>query len=283
MPSRRHPLLCGKFALGLFLASSISGQSPSAPPWLVGYPGVNARTQATPGLLESTYEAEAKPGDVIAHYQKLFETAGLPFHANFDGVGTTVRGTAPEGDLLILIRPQGKGTAVRVDVAVKSPELKAAPAAAPPPTPLPTQAPPPPRAERTGREHVQNMEKYDQPMRPPRRPPPPALAWPPWLVHIDGANLEIQKGVDQVGLKILKCSYATYADRNAIQSFYAALLNANGYRVRSQSSASWPTTSKAWIEASDHEIGEGPRIEIRIELVPVGQTIQVDLRLTARP
>jgi hypothetical protein len=251
------------------------GQTPAVPKWLVSYPGASARTQDTPGLVESSYETEAKAGEVIAHYRKLFETAGLAFHPNFDGVGTSVRGTAPEGDLLILIREQGKGTAVRVDVAAKSP--------APAPVAAPVVRERSARVERTGREHVQNMEKYDQPVRPPRRPPPPPLVWPAWLVHIDGSRLEFEKGVDRVGLKILKCSYATYDERSAIQSFYAALFDAHGFPVRSQSSASWPANRTAWLEASDHAIGEGARVDIRVEVAPLGEARQVDLRITVRP
>jgi hypothetical protein len=135
----------------------------------------------------------------------------------------------------------------------------------------------------TGREHVQNMEKYAQPMRPPRRPPPPTLVWPPWLVRIDGARLQGEKGLDNVGLKTLQCSYYTTAERNAIQAFYTDLLNGHGFPVRSQNGPSWPMNHKGWIEASDHGIGEGPRIDIRIEVALTGDTTRVDLRMTARP
>src|ERR1700730_8044599 len=110
MRSRRHPHLGSKLALACLTAVAlIFGQTPiSMPSWLMSYPGANARTQNTPGLVESTYETAGKPDDVIAHYRKLFDAAGLFFQPNFDGMGTAVRGTAPEGDLLILIRQQGK-------------------------------------------------------------------------------------------------------------------------------------------------------------------------------
>jgi hypothetical protein len=271
MHSKRHLRLGSSFALALM----VCGQTPSVPAWLVSYPGASARTQATPRLVESTYETEASASDVIAHYRKLFEGAGMEFHPNFDGVGTSVRGVAAEGDVLILIRAQGKGTAVRVNVAAK-----AVPVVVPAPAVVPEVKP---RVERSGREHVQNMEKYDQPMRPPRRPPPPVLVWPAWLVNVDGSRLEIEKGVDNVGLKTLHCRYSSDAERNAIQAFYADLLNGHGFPVRMNSSASWPSRLKGWVEASDHAIGEGPKIDIRIEVGPVGERMQVDIRLTARP
>lgn len=264
------------------LAGLALGQSPAAPAWLASYPGAHPRIQVTPGLWDSSYETDASVAGVIAHYRKLFETAGLPFHPNYDGVGTAIRGTAPEGDLLILIRRQDTETSVRVDVSARSPEL------APHPVPLPAPPVPPPGRERaareeTGREHVQNMEKYDQPMRPPRRPPPPTLVWPPWLVRIDGARLQGEKGLDNVGLKTLQCSYYTTAGRNEIQAFYAGLLNDHAFPVRSQSGSSWPMNLKGWIEASDRGLGEGPGIDIRIEAAPAGDTTRVGLRMTARP
>ena len=255
------------------------GQTPSAPAWLVTYPGAHPRTQATPGLLDSTYETEASAADVIAHYRNLFETAGLPFHPNFDGVGTAIRGSAPEGDLLIWIRQQGKSTAVRVDVAARPPEI--APRPSPPPTP-PVTRKPAAREEKSGRERVQDMEKFDRPYRPPPRPPLPTLAWPAWLVRLDGERLEGEKDVDKFGRKSLRSTYATNGERNAVQSFYADLLNSHGFPVRSQNSPSWPRNLKGWIEASDHALGEGPRIEIRIEVAPVGEVTQVNIVLSAR-
>jgi hypothetical protein len=272
MNSKRHLHLGGSFAIALV----VWGQASAVPPWLVSYPGADARTQSMPGLVESTYETAAGASEVIAHYRRLFEGAGFEFHANFDGVGTSVRAAAAEGDVLILIRAQGKGTAVRVDIAAK-----AAPVAAPPPAPVVPAVRA--RVEKSGREHVQNMEKYDQPMTPPRRPPPPALVWPAWLINVDKSRLEIEKGVDRVGLKTLHCRYVSDAERNAIQEFYTELLNGHGFPVRMQSSAAWPAHLKGWVEASDHAIGEGPRIEIRIEVGPVAGRMQVDIRMTSRP
>jgi hypothetical protein len=244
------------------------------PAWLASYPGAAARRQATAGLVESAYEIEASTGEVIAHYRRLFEAAGIPFHPNFDGVGTSVRGAAPEGDVLILIRAQGKGTAVRVDVAARTSPVPAPRAEAPV-----VQA----VVEKTGREHLQNMEKYDSPVRPPKRLPPPALVWPSWLVNVDGSRLAIEKGVDRVGLKTLHGRYSSDTERNAVQAFYEELLTAHGFPVRMRSSEAWPAKLKGWVEASDHALGEGPRIDIRVEVTPAGERVEVDIRMTARP
>ena len=67
--------------------------------------------------------------------------------------------------------------------------------------------------------------------------------------------------------------------------FRAALFcpGAHGFPVRSQSGPTWPRSGKAWIEAADHALGEGPQIEIRVELGPLGEALQVDLRMTAHP
>jgi hypothetical protein len=281
----------------MMAGASIFGQSMfgqttlSLPAWLASYPGANARTQSTPGLVESVYETAAKPDEVIAHYRKLFATAGLSFQPNFDGMGTAVRGSAAEGDLLILIRQQGKGTAVRVDVTSKSPEFAPTSAPAAARTSFEDRVAqgrehtrrPPARADENDRKRLQGMEKYDQPMRPARRPPPPVLVWPAWLVHFDGGRLEIAKGVDAVGLKILRSSYMTYSERNAIQSFYADLFNSHGFPVRMNSGPSWFRNQKAWLDASNYELGESPGIDIHIDLTPAGEALRIDIRMTARP
>jgi hypothetical protein len=287
--------LVSKLAIACLAAAawSLAQTAISLPAWLAAYPGANARTQTTPGLVESAYVTSAKPEEVVAHYRKLFETAGLFFQPGFDGMGTVVRGAAPEGDLLILIRQQGKGTSVRVDLTAKSPGFAATPAPAPVTARTSFEERVAQQQEDTRkvleqadeghRKRIQDMEKYDAPMRPERRPPPPALVWPAWLVHIDGARLQIEKGVDHVGLKILQCSFLTYTERNDIQQFYADLLNSHGFPVRMQSGPTWPGNRKAWVDASNVKLGEGPGIDVHIDVTPAAAAQRVDLRLTARP
>ena len=100
---------------------SIFGQAARAiPSWLVNYPGVTAQSSTSPGYFELTYEAAAKPEELIAHYRKLFAAQGLNFQPNFDGIGTAIRGETRECDLLLLIRRQGAGSWVQVSGAAKS-------------------------------------------------------------------------------------------------------------------------------------------------------------------
>jgi hypothetical protein len=279
MRFKRHRPLSTKFGVAFFAVLALA-QTPSMPAWLISYPGASVSTNVTPGLVEATFETAAPASDVVAHYRKLFEAAGLDFHPNFDGIGTSIRGTAREGDLLILIRRQGGSTTVRADLTAKSAALAPTPAT-PPPASIARE--PRSRATETGQQHVQNMEKFDSPFRPPPRQPPPTLSWPAWLVPIDGETAPIRKGVDHVGLKILTSTYASRAERNDIQSYYADLLRAHGFAVRSQSGASWPANRKAWLEAADYALGAGPGIEIRVEVVQAGSFMQVDLRMTGRP
>jgi hypothetical protein len=161
---------------------------PAMPSWLVNYAGAAAEIRSAPELVESTYEAAAKPVEVMGHYRKLFEAAGLEWHPNLDGVGSVIRASATECDLLLKFREQGGGTWVRVSCAAK--------AAAPAPAPA-KPAEPPKLAEPsrdTPRKRLQGMEKYDQPYRPPPKPPAPRLVWPAWLVGVDGAPLTVEKG-----------------------------------------------------------------------------------------
>jgi hypothetical protein len=277
----------------LLLATALFAQPKlSVPAWLASYPGANARTQATPGLVESTYETAAKPDEVVAHYRKLFETAGLFFQPGFDGMGTVIRATAPEGDLLILIRQQGKATAVRIDVTANSAEFAPVPA---PATVTPARTSYEARVaqqqentkralekrDEDSRKRTRSMEKYDNPVLPGSQPKAPPLVWPVWLVRIDGAHLVVEKALNEVNQHILQSSFASYDDRNAIQSFYADLLNTHGFPVWQQSNATWPKARKAWIEAADHPIGDGPRISIHVEISPLGGGWQVDLRMTS--
>ena len=291
LPGALAPLASSMLACLLLPAAALFAQPTlSLPAWLASYPGATARTLTTPGLVESTYETSAKPEEVIAHYRKLFETAGLFFQPNFDGMGTAVRGSAPEGDLLILIRAQGKGTSVRVDMTAKSPEFAAK--AAPPPATArtPYEARVAQQQENTkralekrdedSRKRAHSMEMYDHPVLPGSRPKAPPLVWPAWLVRTDSARLVVEKGVNEVKQNILKSSFVTYQDRDTIQGFYADLLNTHGFPVWQQSNATWPKDRKAWMEAADHPIGESPRTTIHVDISPLGSGLQVDLRMT---
>src|SRR5438105_9665679 len=98
-------------AAGAVLVACLAGQTPLAiPAWLVNFGDVQATTRASAVLVESSYVAGAPAAEVVAHYRKLFEAAGLAFQPNPDGVGTVIRATAEPCELLIQIRALGVGS-----------------------------------------------------------------------------------------------------------------------------------------------------------------------------
>src|SRR3954447_9762943 len=102
--------------LGTCLLAGQTAQSLSSlPEWLIPYPGASAVTKIFPQLVESSYTAMAKPEEVSRHYEKLFAAKGLVSHPNADGLGTVIRASAPECDLLIKVRESPSGSSVKVD------------------------------------------------------------------------------------------------------------------------------------------------------------------------
>ena len=76
----------------------------------------------------------------------------------------------------------------------------------------------------------------------------------------------------------------TDAQRAALQASYAEMLNSNGYPIRMQSIASAPPDRKGWLEGEHYVNGSsGPRIVIRVDLVPSGELVRVEVRMTAYP
>jgi len=101
--------------------------------------------------------------------------------------------------------------------------------------------------------------------------PAPPLVWPSWLVHLKGAPLKIQQGVDQSKYEYLSSRFVTSAPMTAIFSFYEELLNANGYRVHSSKLGTGQTTSgisqnaDGYVEGSNYPNGTpGPWTVIRV-------------------
>ncbi len=259
-------------------AGSVAGPQLSMPPWLTNFPGATAETHATPGLVESNYETSAPAAEVIHHYRSVFADKKLPFHPNADGIGVTIRGAAPECDLLIQIRASETGTAVQVDCAAKSPvSPSASDSVVNPPT---TRA-----GERTeARKRIpDNLAEFDQPLYPRPRAPLPPLVWPRWLVSCDGVPLEPHKGVDRFKLSYLSAEFTSASDRATILAFYADLLNANGYPVWLQSSAITPRDRSTLVEGVHHfDTNPGPNFAMRAALTPVNGLIHVELRITVR-
>ena len=100
------------------LAGQTAPAHVSLPQWLIAYPGALAAvTSASSTLVESSYTATAKPEEVSGHYAKLFTSNGLVSQSNYDGLGTVIRVSAPECNLLIKLRESSAGTAVKVQCA----------------------------------------------------------------------------------------------------------------------------------------------------------------------
>lgn len=292
------------------------------PSWLTPYPEAKAETKASlSALIEVNYATPAKQSDVVAHYQQLFETAGFNFNPVFDGLGTSIRGSAAECDLLIKVREENGGTAARVSCATRStapvsggdvivtkgPGVRNDPrfgASLPSPTGSGRLDADQFRAEHLKRmdegkaaldRHVANVRagKGNEQVWPhaPENDAP-ELVWPSWLVHINGSRLSPQSGVDQSKDKYLMSKYVTTAPMSAIFNFYEDLLNANGYRVYSSKLGTGQTlgnvsqNADGYVEGSHETHGMGgPRTVIRVSFSRfyLNEPISVRIKLTAHP
>jgi hypothetical protein len=242
------------------------------PAWLSAYPGTDEQTRSLGPLVESSYTAAAPPRDVLSHFRQLFKTAGLPFQPSAAGNGFMIRAAPPECDLFIRIRRMDDGTAVQVTCTSTPGREQAQRTLA--------------QAEESHHDRINSMEKFDRPVypQPKRAVPMPPLAWPSWLLRIDGERLDVQKGVDGVMMHYLKSSFLCALPRNDIQTYYADLLNSNGYPVYLRSLASTPKDRKAWVEGAQPLEGRaGRRFVIRIDLTPANDLVTVELRMTAYP
>lgn len=141
--------------------------------------------------------------------------------------------------------------------------------------------------ERKGTAH---MEKYDKPVPPRRGPPVPGFAWPPWLVHVEGLPLNVQKKMSGM----FTSTYTTNMDSDSIRSFYADVLSYNGYSVdptpnRAQSRVSSPADHMGSVRGVLYPNGSpGPRIEILVQFRPVDMRgsdlpMKVELRVSGFP
>ena len=206
-------------AVCLSFSQALFGQ-PTMPSWLSNYPGATATLKTFPALIEATYTTDAAPDLVTEHYRKLFETQNLAFQPNSDGIGVTFRGVAAECDLLISIRagPIGRpaGTSVRVGCAAKSQSTDGYRALTP-------------AASAIDRHHQLVAELGIHKQREDADAPP--LVWPEWLVHVQGARLSPQAGVNKAGNQFMHGRYVTSAPMTSIFAFYKDLLTAHEYPV----------------------------------------------------
>ena len=279
--------------------------APSIPSWLANYPGVAAETTILPSLMQSTYKTSANVPAVVDHYRGLFETQKLPFMPNPDGIGAVIRAEPAECDLLITIHPHGAGSFVEVSCAAKS-KPSSKPAALPQVIPRsgvssqPTMrsGAAPSRIPATGRMPTQAeaAERHKQLVgemgihKVYTDAPAPPLVWPSWLVHLQGAPLKVQTGMDQSKNDYLGSAFVTSAPMTAIFSFYEDLLNANGYRVHSSKLGTGQTTSgisqnaDGYVEGSNYPNGSpGPWTVIRVTFSRfyLNEPIKVRISFTA--
>ena len=274
------------------------------PAWLAHYPGVTPKMQEGGGNIEVTYTTAAAPALVVEHYGKLFDAAGLPFQPNPDGIGTAIRGSAQECDLLILIRQQGSGTAVEVNCASKAVTTVApssssvqvingggsAPTARGRRTPAPSPASQTPHltaAEMQARHEELVKEMHIHPEY--RDAPAPPLAWPSWLVQANGAKLQVHQAVDQSKHVCLESRYVTSQPMSEIYHFYLDALRANEYPVHNSELSTGHTmkgvqqNAYGSVEGTNYPNGApGPRTVIRIDFSRsyLNEPITVRLRFT---
>jgi len=138
------------------------------------------------------------------------------------------------------------------------------------------------------RKSTERMQKYDKPVAP---RPRPTVTWPPWLVHIEGQPLRVQK----TSSSWMNASYTTNMDSESIRAFYADLLSYNGYSVdpismgSSRLRTSGPTSHVGSVKGVAYPNGSpGPRVEILVQFRPADirssdLPMKVDLRVCGFP
>ena len=224
----------------------------SLPEWLAVYPGAKLEVAEAPGMATATYVTAAKPDAVIAHYRKLWEAAGLPFAANFKGMGTSMRAALADCELLVQVREEGEGSQVKATCAsrdaVADPNgarevitsngsvgrgrIGSRPAGYS--NPNANSAAILAKAEADHRARTAKMGDFDKPVfpQPPRDPDGIPLRWPRWLVHMPGASvgLDVQETV-QYKKRLLRSQFRTAKPMSQVFQYYEDLLNANGFKV----------------------------------------------------
>ena len=263
--------------------AAIAQATLSLPGWLAPFPDATPEVRTNSVLLRSTYTTAAAPADVVEHYRKLFQTAGLAFHPNSDGIGVAIRGATDECDLLIQVRPRTPGTFVDVNCAAKSQP--------PPPSPGKTVT-----VISSGAANRRDPEAYarrvaELGIHPTYHDAPaPPLVWPEWLVHIQGAAIRPQQGVDQSRKAYLKVRYVSSRPMTTIYNFYEDLLNSHEYRVHTSRLSTGQTiggilqNAHGYVEGTNYPDGApGARtvIHVGFSRVHLNDPITVEMRITA--
>ena len=288
----------------LLLAGLCYGQQSALkmPPWLVPYPGAEPQVNALPEIVETRYTTSATPAEAVSHLRKLFDTAGVAFVPNLDGIGTSIRASVPECDLLIKVREENSGSSVRISCSTKS-------AAGTPPGGSPVTVAgtpgartgsyprPSPRsieeARRAADEHtrrvlaeaeadhqqrISDMTRFDQPVSGAAirsafyHQDAPPLAWPAWLVPEGASHLPKPVTGTADGKQYLESRYKTTLPMTRLYQFYEALLKANGLQVGTARLGTGQTivgnivqNAEGFVEASRSEDGtvNGPATHVK--------------------
>jgi len=258
------------------LTPVFSQQGLSAPAWLENYPGVTPDVRSSSALIETTYLADAQPMEVEQHYRELFEAHGLAFNPYWDGMGISVRGTAHECDLLIVIRSRPEGALTKVSCAAKA---DASSFLAPSQIPVMgghiktedsakskdsakdgdsaknadpakgedsakseglAKSEDSPKSEGSAKseDSPNSADQAEQHRQDKHDMPAPPLEWPGWLRHIRGLQLQPQTGKDP---SVLTAWYKTDASKTEIVDFYQNLLADHEYRPKAETGAGQAT------------------------------------------
>ena len=151
------------------------------------------------------------------------------------------------------------------------------------------------KADEWERKSTGRMEKYDKPVAPRRGPPVPGLAWPAWLVHIEGQQLQVRQTLNNSSMMAFSSTYTTNTDSESIRAFYADLLTYNGYSVDPIYTNNFPRLRGSSgghmgsVKGVAYPNGSpGPRVEILVQYRPVDMRgsdlpMKVDLRVSGFP
>ncbi len=278
---------------------SFSEETLALPSWLQPYPGASADLRPTPSMIESSYTSAAQPAEVVEHYRNLFGTAGLPFRPNPDGLGTTIRGEAPECDLLIQIRSRADGALVHVYCSAKAAASSEQPVILKGSTQAPggraagpsTIGPTPSGSHMSIDELMEQHKRKAAEMGIGRQyhdAPAPPLVWPSWLTNVSGAALRAERGVSQSKDAMLRAQYTTTAPMTDIHNFYRDLLNSHEYPARTSLSTGQTLTgvrqnALGYVEGSnfpDGAPGAYSEIHVDFDRSVLNGPITVTLRFT---
>ena len=235
----------------LALARALAQEAPEFPSWLQNYPGAAPEARISGLVRESTYTVAALPADVLAHYRKELEGAGIAFEAT----PTSLRASARECDLLVRITAVPEGASVDATcTAIHWTRVHA--------SPLPRR------------------ERHDAPA--------PPLVWPAWLTHIDNKDLRLQTTANPAGDAMLTARYTTTVPMTELYQFYRDLLSVHEYPTRSRLQTGHTQTgiqqnaygSVAGFNYPDGAPGAYSTIDVTFDRSVLNGPITVSLRFT---